>query len=187
MGAVRQRNEPRVQTFILGRRSNQEPGDEATMKRTSHWLLGAFGAAALLIVACGGSESPEVAATATSTALAARETPSAAPAQPAVVAAAEPVATVDPRPDGLTGAPVPPPTAQSDAFDVDRARLRAGSFPALDYPQVVAAADADWMEDDFLVLGAVQNGESRAYPLFMMTFHHVANDELGGEPYLVTF
>ena len=43
------------------------------------------------------------------------------------------------------------------------------------------------MEDEFLVLGAVQNGEARAYPLFQMAFHHVANDELGGEPLLVTF
>jgi hypothetical protein len=33
----------------------------------------------------------------------------------------------------------------------------------------------------------VQNGEARAYPLFMMTFHHVSNDVLGGESYLVTF
>ncbi len=157
------------------------------MKRTAHWLLGAFGAAALLLVACGGSESREVAAIETSTAPATQEASGAAPAQPAVVAAAEPVATVEPRPDGLTGAPVPPPTAKSDAFDVERTNLRAGTFPPLDYPKVVAAADAGWMEDDFLVLGAVQNGEARAYPLFMMTFHHVANDELGGKPYLVTF
>ncbi len=155
-------------------------------KRTAHWLVGVFGAAALLLAACGG-ESPEVAAIETSTAPATHAAPGAAAAQPTVVAAAEPVATIEPRRDGLTGAPVPPPTAKSDAFDVERARLRAGTFPPLDYPQVVAAADADWMEDNFLVLGAVQNGEARAYPLFMMTFHHVANDELGGEPYLVTF
>ena len=156
------------------------------MKRTSHWLLGALGAVALLLAACGG-EPPEVAAIETSTAPPTQAAPDAAPAQPAVVAAPEPVATVAPRLDGLTGAPVPPPTAKSDAFDVERARLGAGAFPPLDYPEVVAAAGAGWMEDDSLVLGAVQNGEARAYPLFMMTFHHVANDELGGEPYLVTF
>ena len=157
------------------------------MRRTSHWLLGALGGVALLLAACGGSESREVAAIETATAPPTQAAPDAAPAQPAVVAAAEPVATVEPRPDGLTGAPVPPPTAKSDAFDVARARLGAGTFPPLDYPEVVAAADADWMEDDSLVLGAVQDGEARAYPLFMMTFHHVANDELGGKPYLVTF
>ena len=43
------------------------------------------------------------------------------------------------------------------------------------------------MRPDSLVLGAELNGESRAYLLSMMSFHHVANDELGGEPYLVTF
>ena len=46
---------------------------------------------------------------------------------------------------------------------------------------------ATWLRDDTLVLGAVQNGDARAYPVFMMTFHHVTNDVLGGEPYLVTF
>ena len=76
---------------------------------------------------------------------------------------------------------------QSAAFDVDRLNVRAGTFPPLDVPVVVTAAEATWMSPNTLVLGAIQNGETRAYPIFMMTFHHVANDILGGEPYLVTF
>ena len=51
----------------------------------------------------------------------------------------------------------------------------------------VAPRDAWWLQPDDAVLGAVQNGAARAYPLFMMEIHHVANDQLGGAPYLVTF
>ena len=62
-----------------------------------------------------------------------------------------------------------------------------GSFPALTDPEFVSAGTVDWMSFDDLVLGAVQGDESRAYPLSMMTYHHVVNDTLGGSPYLVTF
>ena len=91
------------------------------------------------------------------------------------------------RSDGLTGAPIPPPTSASTAVDGDLVNEGAGAFPPLDYPAVVRAADAAWMAPDDLVLGALQNGEARAYPIFMMSFHHVANDRLGGQPYLVSF
>jgi hypothetical protein len=98
-----------------------------------------------------------------------------------------PVPTPEPRPDGLTGAPVEPPTAPSAEFDATRLNVNGGSFPPLDYPSLASVEEATWLDDGALVLGAVQNDEARAYPLSMMRFHHVANDELGGEPYLVTF
>ena len=48
------------------------------------------------------------------------------------------------------------------------------------------ASEAIWLQADTLVLGAIQGREARAYPLLIMQFHHVTNDVLGGEPYLVT-
>lgn len=92
-----------------------------------------------------------------------------------------------PRADRLTGAQLPATTAASRAFDDEHFSRDLEPFPALNEVLPVAAADATWMQPDDLVLGAVHNGEARAYPLFMMTLHHVANDTLGGEPYLVTF
>ena len=156
------------------------------LSRRTQAAVAALAAAAALLAACGGGD-----ATADATAVAAPETT----ASPAPSAPAPQTATATPRPpsavlaraDGLTGAPVPAPVAASSAFDAGRADARAGSFPPLDDPQVAPAGEAPWMADDDLVLGAVRNGEARAYPLFMMTFHHVANDQLGGEPYLVTF
>jgi len=40
---------------------------------------------------------------------------------------------------------------------------------------------------DSYVLGVVSNGESRAYPLDMMWHHHIANDTVGGLPWLITY
>ena len=91
------------------------------------------------------------------------------------------------RQDGLTGAPLPPPESEVVDFDEGRFLSNAGTFPALTDPAVVPASEATWLEGDTLVLGATQNGEARAYPIFQMTFHHVSNDVLGGKPYLVTF
>ena len=144
-------------------------------------LVAALGGGALLLAACGSDdvESHDLASEA-----APATTVSATTAAPTSTV---PVATVVPRADGLTGAPVPQHSTSSSDVDFDRVNVRAGSFPPLDDPRVVSPAEATWLEDDDTVLGAVQNGEARAYPLFMMTFHHVSNDELGGEPYLVTF
>ena len=161
------------------------------MKQNRIPVVTLLGAVALLAAACGGGSngaepSTTGAASAQATPPAAEEP--AAQASPAAASTSEPeAAAVEPRADGLTGAPIPPPTVQSAEYDADLANTRAGAFPPLDYPAVVPAGDASWMEGDDLVLGAVQNGEARAYPIFMLTFHHVANDELGGEPYLVTF
>lgn len=161
-------------------------------------LLGFAAAAALALAACGGGadapadgstspEAPDSTAQATQDAQDGRATETAAtPPAPAASAEAEAV-TVAPRSDGLTGAPAPQTTAQSSAFDQELVNERGGAFPPLDDPLVVTPDEAPWMEADDLVLGAVQNGEARAYPLSMMRFHHVANDVLGGEPYLVTF
>lgn len=94
---------------------------------------------------------------------------------------------VAPRSDQLAGAPLPALETESVTFDEGRFKPNAGTFPALTDPAVVPAEEARWLDDDTLVLGATQNGEARAYPIFQLQFHHVANDTLGGKPYLITF
>ncbi len=59
-------------------------------------------------------------------------------------------------------------------------------IPALDQPATVAAAQAEWANDD-LVLGVVVAGEARAYPIAILNWHELVNDTLGGEPILVSF
>lgn len=96
---------------------------------------------------------------------------------------------------GSAGPPADSPTADTvvDApTDVPAAPdIRGGRgrsrFVPLDNPDVVTAEAATFLQLDDRVLALTVNGESRAYPINMMTFHHVANDILGGKPVLVTF
>jgi hypothetical protein len=69
------------------------------------------------------------------------------------------------------------------APDINPAALWDGRklvpFQALDFPKMVKAADADFMEDGEYVLGLTINGESRAYPTRFISFHHIINDKVG--------
>ncbi len=78
-----------------------------------------------------------------------------------------------------------PPDAPA-ASDIRGGRGRSRFVP-LDNPDVVTAEAATFLRPDDRVLALTVGGESRAYPINMMTFHHVANDILGGNPVLVTF
>ena len=93
--------------------------------------------------------------------------------------------TVD-SPSADAGTVVDAPNDVPAGPDVRRSRGRSRFVP-LDNPDVVSAEAATFLEPEDRVLGLTVSGESRAYPLKMMTFHNVANDILGGKPVLVTF
>lgn len=59
-------------------------------------------------------------------------------------------------------------------------------IPALDDPAAVPADAARW-SDEMVVVGVSLGGESRAYPLPLLVWHELANDELGGTPILVSY
>ena len=61
-------------------------------------------------------------------------------------------------------------------------------IPPLDDPQFESIEDADaWLEDVQPVVALEINGEAKAYPLAILTWHEIANDEVGGVPVSVTF
>lgn len=60
-------------------------------------------------------------------------------------------------------------------------------IPALDRPRVVSAAEATWLEPDEPVFGIRLGSEARAYPLRILDWHELANDELGGIPFALTW
>jgi hypothetical protein len=68
--------------------------------------------------------------------------------------------------------------------DLNYASMRRFVLP-LNHPAVVGAADAEHMRDDDLVLGVVVEGEARAYPWWILTKYHVANDAIGKHPVFV--
>ncbi len=61
-------------------------------------------------------------------------------------------------------------------------------IPSIDAPQFVTPAEADaWLDPVEPVVLMELNGEARAYPLQILTWHELVNDTLGGVPVTVTF
>lgn len=61
-------------------------------------------------------------------------------------------------------------------------------IPPIDQPQHVSISDADaWLEDREPVVAVVIDQTARAYPLQILTWHEIANDELVDVPVAVTF
>jgi hypothetical protein len=60
-----------------------------------------------------------------------------------------------------------------------------GSVLPLNMPPMVHPSEAREMRGDDEVLGLMVKGEPRAYPWWVMVKHHVANDEVEGQPIVV--
>ena len=62
------------------------------------------------------------------------------------------------------------------------------SIPPLDSPSFETVDSADnWLESPEPVIILDHNGVVRAYPLQIMIWHEIVNDEVGGDPVVVTF
>ena len=55
------------------------------------------------------------------------------------------------------------------------------------YEPIIGAAEDAAMGSNDLVIGVSIAGESRAYPIRVLRFREMVNDELGGVPILVTW
>ena len=61
-------------------------------------------------------------------------------------------------------------------------------IPSIDAPQFVNLdAAAQWLSDNEPVITLEIEGDARAYPLQVLTWHEIANDTVGGVPVVVTF
>ena len=71
-------------------------------------------------------------------------------------------------------------------------KIRSGGpprdgIPSIDNPQFVNVSEADFVSDDDVVIGLKINGESRAYPLSILVWHEIVNDNVGDTPVAVTY
>ena len=82
----------------------------------------------------------------------------------------------------MSGGP-PPQGIPAIGFSGDRAGA-AGPSPD---PRYVDAAQVDWLNQQEPVIVMELGGASRIYPLQILTWHEIVNDELGGVPVAVTF
>ncbi len=160
-------------------------------------------AAAALLVACSGEDDDgammeaDPAATAAATA---ETTPS-----PTAEASPEPTATE-------TATPSPSVeqarNAQRDfiarrlqedfpSLDTSKATIDLADIIALLPPDAIPSIDAPnfdtidgaeaWLEPAEPVIAFVHNGDARAYPLHILTWHEIVNDVVGDEPVIVTY
>lgn len=93
---------------------------------------------------------------------------------------------------GLGGRP-----SLEDEFDLSDLRverdeiLRGGppkdGIPAVTDPDTVAVGDADFLREDDRIVAVEMEGEARAYPIRMLNWHEIVNDELGGVPIAVIY
>ncbi|KAA3656034.1 MAG: DUF3179 domain-containing protein, partial [Chloroflexi bacterium] len=61
-------------------------------------------------------------------------------------------------------------------------------IPSIDFPTFVSISEAEeWLVDVEPVIALEINGDARAYPLHVITWHEIVNDTVGDEPVVVTF
>ena len=60
-------------------------------------------------------------------------------------------------------------------------------IPSIDEPTFVAVSEMAELAARAPVIGLVVNGEARAYPLQVLTWHEIVNDQIGGVPVAVTY
>jgi hypothetical protein len=61
-------------------------------------------------------------------------------------------------------------------------------IPSIDDPEFASVAErTDWLADREPVIGLSIDGDARAYPLRVLTWHEIVNDTVGGTPVAVTY
>ena len=60
-------------------------------------------------------------------------------------------------------------------------------IPSIDNPVFVDISDSNFMSDSDIVIGLNVNGETKAYPLFILVWHEIVNDKVGSTPVSVTY
>lgn len=60
-------------------------------------------------------------------------------------------------------------------------------IPSIDDPKFAGINNAQFVSDSDVVIGLEVNGDVRAYPLFILVWHEIVNDNVGGTPVAVTY
>ena len=77
---------------------------------------------------------------------------------------------------------VPLDLATDDFIDQLRDAIRP-----IDHPTYGPATDLPWLDDDDLVIGYRSQNGAYAYPVNILEFHEIVNDDIDGVPVLITY
>ncbi|MCZ6605500.1 MAG: DUF3179 domain-containing protein [Alphaproteobacteria bacterium] len=131
-----------------------------------------------------GTDTDPSAETTTSTA-----TPEPTPSAPTEIASATLLEAQDPPGDWTRDFP----EADFTIASVDFGSILSGGpprdgIPAIDTPSFGTVSDgAKFLADTEPVITLAHGGEAKAYPLSILMYHEIVNDEIGGTPVAVTF
>lgn len=85
----------------------------------------------------------------------------------------------------------------SNGFDLSnttlpREQILAGGpprdgIPAISNPKMIPAEEADYLQPDDRIIGVSLNGQSRAYPISILNWHEIVNDEIAGQHIAITY
>lgn len=91
------------------------------------------------------------------------------------------------------------PLATREPSSAPAASNRIGPYPASQFfmehdlflsatdPRTVPAREARHVQPADEVFGVVVGGQARAYPIYMIAYHHVVNDVIQGIPVAITY
>ncbi len=96
------------------------------------------------------------------------------------------------EPEVVASALVDPESDEFGAPLVDVGEIRSGGpppdgIPPIDDPKFLKPSDVGYLADDEPVLALEVDGEARAYPIQIMTWHEIVNDSVGGVPVTVSY
>jgi hypothetical protein len=60
-------------------------------------------------------------------------------------------------------------------------------IPSIDNPKFSGIENSQFVSNSDIVIGLEINGDSRAYPLFILVWHEIVNDRIGGVPVAITY
>jgi hypothetical protein len=90
-----------------------------------------------------------------------------------------------------------PAAGRDNGFDLSnsilpRAEIQHGGpprdgIPALSDPPLITPGEAGYLEPGDRVIGIELNGEARAYPVAILNWHEIVNDEIGGRRFAITY
>lgn len=84
-------------------------------------------------------------------------------------------------------------TAGGVKYIVDPEKIVSGGppmdgIPSIDHPKYVTLEEAGrWIQDNELVLAIIYKDVKRVYPLQIMVWHEIVNDDIAGDPILITY
>jgi len=91
-------------------------------------------------------------------------------------------------------------TASADTkngFDISNASIPADEIlaggppkdgiPALSDPKLLDASDATYLQPNDRIIGVELDGIARAYPISILNWHEIVNDQINNQPYAVTY